>query len=198
MNEAVQAGTPGVNYAHSKGVPVVIMEPLLGGALAKPRTVGKCFRALKRSPVEMALRWLWNKPEISVVLSGMNELQQVVDNVEYASHSGAGSLSDVEAAAIVSAQEIMKGLNAVPCTACRYCVDCPMKIDIPAIFSLYNTAKNPILGKKAADAKDDYEDLAIQADACISCRACEQHCPQQIEIVAKLKEAHEFLKRKSK
>ena len=128
----------------------------------------------------------------------MSDMQHVVDNIEYASRSGVDSLTDTEHTAIVSAQEIMKGLNAVPCTACRYCVDCPMKIDIPAIFSLYNTAKNPILGKKTADAKDDYADLAVKADACIGCRACEQHCPQQIEIVAKLKDAHEFLHRKSK
>lgn len=198
MNEQVQAGTKGVQYAHSKGLPVVIMEPLLGGKLATLSVAKKSFKHLKRTPVELALRWLWNQPEINVVLSGMGEMQQVLDNIEYASNSGVGAMSSDEITAVAQAQAEMEKLNAVPCTACRYCVNCPMKIDIPEIFSLYNTAKNPVLGKKTGEAKDAYEELEHKADICIGCRACEQHCPQQIEIVVRLKEAHEFLHRVSK
>ncbi len=198
MNEAVQAGTAGVEYAHSKGIPVVVMEPLLGGNLASLKAVAKCFKTTNRSQVEMALRWLWNKPEISLVLSGMSAMQQAVDNIEYAGRAGVGVMTDIEHAAIAEAQAIMKSRNVVPCTACRYCIDCPMKIDIPEIFSLYNTAKNAILGKQVGEAKDNYNALAVKADACIKCRACEQHCPQRIEITARLHEAHEFLYRAPK
>ena len=195
MNEAVQAGTAGVEYAHSKGIPVVVMEPLLGGNLASLKAVTKCFKPTNRSQVEMALRWLWNKPEISLVLSGMSVMQHAVDNIQYADHAGVGVMTDIEHAAIAEAQAIMKSRNVVPCTACRYCIDCPMKIDIPEIFSLYNTAKNAILGKQVGEAKDNYNALAVKADVCIKCRGCESHCPQRIEITARLHEAHEFLYR---
>ncbi|MFA6075821.1 MAG: aldo/keto reductase [Negativicutes bacterium] len=197
MNETVQAGTNGVNYAHAKGIPVVVMEPLLGGTLATLRATANCFSD-GSSQVETALRWLWNKPEISVVLSGMNNLQQVQDNIQYAGRSGIGTLTIPEQHALEAAQSVMKQRNAVHCTACRYCIICPMKIDIPEIFSIYNVAKNPILGKQVAEARENYDSLAVKADACIGCRACEHHCPQQLAIADKLKEAHEFLKKQPK
>ena len=198
VNERIQAGTKGVEYAAAKGLPLVIMEPLLGGKLATTKALGKSFTALGRTPVDMALQWLWDKPPIRVVLSGMNAMQQLQDNIKYASASGPGSLGAPEHAAIADAQEIMLAMNAVACTACRYCIHCPQHIDIPQVFSLYNSARNTVLGKCLGEARDAYNELDVLADKCIVCCKCEQHCPQQISIVDNLKAAHELLYRAPK
>jgi len=136
-----QAGTKGLKYAASKGLPVVIMEPLLGGRLANPpRTVQEIFNGFpkKRSPSDWALQWLWNQPEVSVVLSGMSNMQQVEDNLRSASISGVNSFGAEELLLIERVQKKYAERAAIPCTKCGYCMPCPNGVNIPGNFEQYN------------------------------------------------------------
>ncbi len=182
-NEDVQAGTEGLEYAAEKGVAVVIMEPLLGGALVSPPpNVQRVWDEAGREPVDVALRWLWNKPQVSVVLSGMSTLAQVQQNVEIAGRSGVGTLTQEELDLVARVQEAYQGLGAIPCTRCRYCMPCPNGVDIVRNFELYNQAAvygNEGLSKVLYRV---HTPEGARADACIACGECEEKCPQQIEI----------------
>jgi predicted aldo/keto reductase-like oxidoreductase len=194
LNEDVQAGTEGLEYAAERGIAVVIMEPLLGGALVNPPPdVQRVWDEAGQTPADVALRWLWNKPQVSVVLSGMNTLEQVQQNLVSADRSGVGALTDEELDLVARVQEAYKGLDSIPCTKCAYCQPCPNGVNIPRNFELYNQAT--VYGNEGL-AKSLYNyhmPKAERASACIACRECEEKCPQQIKISDWMARVHEAL-----
>jgi predicted aldo/keto reductase-like oxidoreductase len=194
LNENVQAGTEGLEYAAEKGVAVVIMEPLLGGALVNPPPdVQRVWDEAGQTPADVALRWLWNKPQVSVVLSGMNTLEQVQQNLASAERSGVGTLPPEELDLVARVQAAYRGLDPIPCTKCQYCMPCPNGVNIPRNFELYNQAT--VYGNESL-AKSLYNyhmPEAERASACIACGECEEKCPQQIEISDWMARVHETL-----
>jgi len=181
-NENVQAGTRGLKYAANKGLAVVIMEPLLGGVLANPPlAVKKIWDEAGKNPVEMALLWLWDKPEVSVVLSGMSTMEQVKQNIEFASKSGIGILTEEDFRLIAKVREKYRELRPIPCTKCGYCMPCPNGVDIPRNIEIYN---NGVAYDAIEMSKMHYKFMPQEkrASACIGCRACEEKCPQKIKI----------------
>ena len=190
-----QAGLEGLEYAASKGLGVVIMEPLRGGYLANlPENVEQMIRAEQKDPVELALDFLWDRPEISLLLSGMSTLEQVEKNVAFADRSGVHMLTEGDHDLLVRAEEALRAYSEISCTACNYCSVCPQGIAIPQIFAAYNHCRGKMnlgLGRK------EYREagaVGALADACLGCCACESQCPQQIEISAWLPKIHELLK----
>ena len=184
MNENVQAGTKGFRLAAAKGLAVVIMEPILGGSLATPPEVIRAMwddAEVKRSPAEWALQWLWNKPEASVVLSGMTAMEHVEDNLASAGRSEPASLSRAEIELIEQVRDAYEGLKPIPCTKCDYCMPCPSGVAIPRNLDLYNRM---VMYNQADQSRAQYNKWSadIRASACTECRECEEKCPQSIEI----------------
>ncbi len=199
LDENSQAGKTGLHYAASKGIPVNIMEPLRGGRLVNqlPEKARKLFAKNKKqmSPAEWSFRWLWNQKEILCVLSGMNSLEMVKENVEYADRAKVGEFTKEDFKFL---QEIVEAINEkmkVPCTGCRYCMPCPKKVDIPGTFSAYNKyyTDSKIVAMKEYLMCTGLRKDATGASNCIECGKCEQHCPQRIEIRKELKKARKKL-----
>lgn len=185
-----QAKLEGLEYAASKGLAVIIMEPLLGGKLANlPDNVRKELSS-EKSQVEWALDFLWNRPEVSLLLSGMSSFEQTKQNITYASKANIDMLSEKELEMFARAKQIFDTMALVSCTKCRYCLPCPAGLDIPGIFEAYNTTVSK--GKKQAQTL--YETFSVRADACKSCHKCEKVCPQHIGISKTMKEISEKLK----
>lgn len=180
INTDYQAGIKGLEYAAAKGLDVIIMEPLLGGRLASPPTQVKKVLGSAKSPVEYALSFLWNRPEISLVLSGMGAEEQVLQNTSYADKAAVGMLKNTELEILRKAKQVFDNNAFVACTACRYCMPCPGGLNIPGIFKLYN--RSAWNGKKTA--KEEYDKLDTRADSCLNCGECVSHCPQHIQIPA--------------
>jgi len=180
-----QAGTEGLRYAAAKGLGVVIMEPILGGRLVNPPQQVKAIwdsAPVKRAPAEWALTWLWNQPEVSIVLSGMSTMQHVTENIASAEKSSIGVLTAEDLAVVDKVRAAYENLCPIPCTQCRYCMPCPNGVDIPRNFSTLNGG---IMYDKLDDARQGYnrwipEDA--RASQCIQCRECEEKCPQSIPI----------------
>ena len=191
MDEDIQAGTEGLTYAAGKGLGIVIMEPLRGGLLARESgDIKKAWASagVSRTPAERGLRWLWNKPEIAVVLSGMSTMTQVKENLKYAQDGKPGSLTVPELTAYDTVKAVYRERMKVPCTQCRYCQPCPGGIKIPECFAAYNDA---FIYEDATSAKDSYDadtDNGGSASECQDCGVCESLCPQQIAIRACLKD----------
>jgi predicted aldo/keto reductase-like oxidoreductase len=191
-----QAGTRGLKYAASKGIAVVIMEPLLGGRLVDPPTPIQQIwdkAAEKRSPADWALQWLWNQPEVSVVLSGMSAMQQVEENVASASRSGVNTLTEAELRLVERVRKRYKELCPIPCTACQYCMPCPNGVNIPHNFGVYNAG---VMYDKAEHSRGEYKhwmDEKERASVCIQCRECEPKCPQHILISQWMPIVHQVL-----
>jgi predicted aldo/keto reductase-like oxidoreductase len=180
-----QAGTRGLRYAASKGLAVVIMEPLLGGRLVDPPVqVEKLWETapIQRKPADWALQWLWNQPEISVVLSGMSTLQQVEENVSSASRSGIHSLVVEELELVDKVRDQYEELSPIPCTHCEYCLPCTNELDIPDLFGIFNAGKMYDKLESARDAYARFVPEGKKASDCEACRDCEEKCPQQILI----------------
>ena len=177
-----QAGMAGLEDAHEKGLAVVIMEPLRGGALANvPEDVAAL---LPKSPVESALDFLWNLPQVSVVLSGMSTTEQVEQNMAYAHRAHAGMLTDREVTDMVMAGNKMRQKISIPCTGCNYCNICPKDIAIPEIFAAVNQYQ---VDGHAAKVRKVFAELGERSAAsCISCGACAKKCPQQIAVPEEL------------
>jgi predicted aldo/keto reductase-like oxidoreductase len=197
MDENTQAGTRGLEYAYNKGLAVVVMEPVRGGRLAKPpEKVAKIWASapVQRTPAEWALRWVWNHPEVSVVLSGMGNMEQVKENVAYAENSQPHNLTADDLALIGRVREAYVSLTAVSCTGCRYCMPCPNDVDIPRVFEFYNEA---MIYDTVAEQRRMYNFPGRfkdhRADKCIECDQCVEKCPQKLEIPELLAKAHEFL-----
>lgn len=199
LDEHSQAGRTGLNYAASKGIPVVIMEPLRGGRLANnlPEKAQKLFEKyeIKRTPAEWAFRWLWNQKEIMCVLSGMNSIQMVEENVKNASTAEIGEFTKKDEELLKNVVAAINEKMKVPCTGCRYCMPCPKSVDIPGTFSAYNKKYSD--GKFTA-LKEYIMCTAMRKDStaasnCVSCGKCEMHCPQNIQIREELKKAKKEL-----
>lgn len=194
LDENNQAGRKGLEYAAAKGLGVVIMEPLRGGQLSKqpPPAVAKIWDSAKqRSQTEWALDWLWNQPETSVVLSGMNTLDQVKQNVAYAGRSAPGMFTANDSQIFSRVKEAYKSISPVPCTGCAYCQPCPNKVNIPRIFEIYNEV-TAYAEPRAAMSYASPMGLPQEqrADHCQECGECTEKCPQQIDIPTQLKKAH--------
>ena len=191
-----QAGTKGLELAGSKGIPVVIMEGLLGGRLAKaPANVQALYDAfpVKRTPVEWGFRWLCNHPEVSVVLSGCNEPEQIEENLRIFDTVDTGIMTAEELKLMDDVRAAYNSRTKIGCTNCRYCMPCPNGVNIPGIFkvwnnvSLYDTDPAKDFDLKMIRSKDS------GADKCVACGACEAACPQHLPIIEGLKQAWEDL-----
>ena len=185
MDTENQAGTRGLKLAASKGLAVVVMEPLMGGRLADPpkeiRETMESF-AVRRSPAEWALQWLWDQPEVSVVLSGMSTMTQVEDNLRFAGTSRIQSFGEAEQALIAEAGDKYRARTVIPCSKCSYCMPCPNGVNIPGNFDLFNYAH---LFDDVAVARFKYKVFLTEeqrSGSCIDCGTCEGLCPQKIEI----------------
>jgi uncharacterized protein len=184
VNENVQAGTAGLKYAAQKGVGVVVMEPLFGGTLANPpHRVREIWDAAGYRPADIALRWLWDKPEVSVVLSGMSTLRHVQENLASAQDAGVGSLEPTARDVVCQVQRKYEELSPVPCTKCGYCSPCPHGVNIPVNFELYNEA-TVFQGSSVVLCRNLYHSLppSERAAACQACGNCEELCPQGIDV----------------
>lgn len=193
VDETSQAGRRGVEEAYKKGIPVIIMEPLKGGRLVNnlPKEVYKTFEGSGRnySPAEWGLRWLWDQPGISVILSGMNSMDQVSENIRIASEVTEGSMTEEDQAVIEKARSIINEKIKVPCTGCAYCMPCPFGVDIPGSFHCLNTSytDNYVVGMREYLMCTAFKRQASNASLCRECGRCEQHCPQHIKIPKELK-----------
>ena len=185
-----QATTKGLRYAASKGLPVVIMEPIGGGSLAikPPKEIQEIWdeSKIKRPGAEWALQWVWNHPEVSVALSGMSTMQQVVENVESASHSGPNTLTAKELQLVERVRRKYSEYGYIGCTGCRYCMQCPNGVAIPEIFALVN---QHYMKRGDRDAEQEvvkkYKETVGKengAKNCKRCGKCEELCPQHLPI----------------
>ena len=191
MDENYQAGRAGLQKAHEKGLPVIVMEPLLGGKLANglPAKAARLFNEANgnRSAASWGLCWLWNQPEVTVVLSGMNSEKQLEDNIITAKTAEPGMLSETENAVFRPVVDITREAYKIPCTECNYCMPCPQGVNIPGCFAAYNTSyaigfgaglTQYVTGTGANNPKKHYN-----RRRCVKCGACEEKCPQHIEII---------------
>jgi predicted aldo/keto reductase-like oxidoreductase len=197
MDEERQAGTRGLKYAADKGLAVVVMEPIRGGQLARnpPQPIVELWdtAARKRTPADWALQWVWDHPEVSVVLSGMSTMEQVEQNVASANQSGPGTLTTDELTLIARVRDKYRELCPIPCTQCRYCMPCPSGVNIPRVLEIYNEA---IMYNDYDMARNGYNlwfNKEERADSCTQCAQCEELCPQEIEIVEWLAQIHQLL-----
>ena len=200
LDEHSQAGREGLKRAAEKEIPVIIMEPLRGGKLVN--LPSKAMTLLEESgkgwsSAELGLRWLWDQPEVTCVLSGMNSPKMIVENIRIASKAEPGQFTEEDFALVDQVKTIIREREKVPCTGCRYCMPCPKGVDIPTNFYYYNLM---YLEEKKGRARFEFaRNMGLQkepafASQCIGCGKCEQHCPQHISIREKLKEADRELR----
>ena len=193
-----QAGLKGLKYAAAKGLAVVVMEPLLGGRLAKPpqgirESFGAHASGAERSPADWALQWIWNQPEVAVALSGMSTMEQVKANLESANTARINSLQAEELQFIDQVREKFRERTIIPCTGCGYCLPCPNGVSIPRNFGIYN---NGFMYENLKGARTVYARFmgdADRASACVQCRVCEEKCPQRIPISEWMPKVHDVL-----
>ena len=200
LDEVSQAGVKDVRAAAERGIPVVIMEPLRGGKLVNMLSKG-ALEAMKASgrgwtPAEWGLRWLYDQPEVTVVLSGMNSVEMVEENCRTASEALAGHLTEEDRAVLEVVKKNIREKEKVGCTGCRYCMPCPKGVDIPGIFRCYNAmyTESKSLGRFQFAQTVGLTKQPAFATQCVQCGKCEQHCPQNIPIRQKLKEADKALR----
>lgn len=199
MDENSQAGRRGLNYAADKGVPVIIMEPLRGGRLARdlPSEAKAIMEEYKTgyTPVQWALRWLWSQKQVAVVLSGMNSLEMIDGNIETACETEAGCMTEDDEAMLRRVVEEINSKTKVGCTGCGYCMPCTTGVDIPGIFSAYNRSYQDgwIRGFMDYMMCTTMRHSSTAAFNCIECGKCERHCPQQINIREELKNVRKRL-----
>ncbi len=177
------------DIATNAGVPIIVMEPVRGGMLANPAPeVANLLKdsAPEKSCASWAMKFVANLPNVKLILSGMSAMDQVVDNLATFESEESVKLSDDEKAVIEKAMDILDNLKSIPCTDCKYCMPCPVGVDIPACFALYNKAK--IFGNAPYDSLEEDK----RGDNCISCGACVSLCPQKIEVPERLGEVSEY------
>ena len=200
LDDVSQAGVTGVRAAAEKGIPVVIMEPLRGGKLVNnlPEGAKKTMRDSGRgwTPAQWGLRWLYDQPEVTVVLSGMNSAGMVEENCRTASEAEAGHLTEADFAVLEKVKREIRAKEKVGCTGCRYCMPCPKGVDIPGIFRCYNAmfTESKSQGRFQFAQTVGLTREPAFASQCIRCGKCEQHCPQSIPIRDKLREADKALR----
>jgi len=199
MDEHSQAGRRGLHYAHAKGMPVMIMEPLRGGKLVShlPEEARRIMadHTVKHTPAQWAFKWLWNQPELTCVLSGMNSEEMVLDNMRTADETQIGELTGADQAMLARVLEITNARMKVGCTGCGYCMPCPRNVDIPGTFSAYNRryAEGKFWGLVDYTICTALRKEPTSASNCIGCGRCEKHCPQHIQIREQLKNAEKEL-----
>ena len=188
LDENSQAGKRGLRYANQKQLPVMIMEPLRGGRLANrlPKEARRIFSEYEKqySPAQWAFRWLWNQPEVTVVLSGMNSIEMVLENTKTASEAQVGDLTEEDFQMLEQVVTVINRNIKIGCTGCGYCVPCPKNVDIPGVFSAYNRRYTE---GKFHGLKDYFMCTSLRknytgASLCIGCGKCEKHCPQGLPI----------------
>lgn len=193
MDAHSQAGRKGLQYANKRGLPVIIMEPLRGGKLANglPNDALELFHkhTPTRTPVQWALRWLWNQPEVTVVLSGMNSMEQVHDNINTASTVEVGEFTPEDERMLSEVIDVLNSKIKVPCTGCSYCQPCPKGVNIPGCFAAYNmvATEGKITSMMEYMKNTTMRKTPTAASQCVECGLCEKHCPQQINIREELK-----------
>ena len=195
MDEEYQAGAEGLRYASKKGMGVIIMEPLRGGYLTNnlPEKIRDIWNSsgINKNPAEMALQWVWNHPEVSLVLSGMSNLKQVIENCRTAEKNKTGSISNKELEIIRKVRDEYLNRQLISCTECNYCIPCPEGVNIPGIFSFYNEGK---MYDNFSIARVRHSILVKEeerADKCVECGECLEQCPQQIAIPEELKKCRD-------
>jgi hypothetical protein len=193
-----QAGIRGLKYADSKGLAIVVMEPIAGGRLAvpPPTEIQAIWdkTKIKRTPADLALQWVWNHPEVSVALSGMSTMQQVIENVESANRSGPGTLIKKELELVTTVRKEYKEQGFIGCTDCGYCQPCPEGVEIPKILSLineyYKMQGNQEAQQKIVKQYHETVPTEKRVKNCAVCGECEEKCPQQIPIPKLLEEVN--------
>lgn len=195
LDEHAQAGRVGLEYAGQKGIPVVIMEPLRGGRLVNylPPEAKKLIQkdGTFGSPAELALSWLWDQPEVTCVLSGMNSVDMIRENIHMAERAQASMMTERQLELVEQVKDEIRKKMKVGCTGCGYCMPCPNKVDIPMAFQCYNVkyAEGKHSGMWEYVQSTAMRHETSSASQCIGCGKCELHCPQSIPIREKLKEA---------
>ncbi len=191
-----QAGKAGLEYAASKNLGIIVMEPLRGGNLSKtpPKAVQKIWDESdeKKSPAEWSLRWIWDHPQVTTVLSGMNEEAHIEENIKIASSALPNAMSESDRNRVDTAAATFRQLMKAGCTGCQYCVPCPKNVNIPGCFELYNSLHT----FKEKRAKFRYMVLnggiiggkPGMASQCIDCGVCLEKCPQNLPIPDLLKD----------
>ncbi len=196
VDQDTQATTRGLEYAASKGIAVVIMEPVKGGHLVHPPPEAAAIlerSVIKRTPVDWALQFVWNRPEVSCVLSGMGSFQMVEENLASVDRSGAGKLTAEERAILDEVSKLYQQKILVPCSACEYCLPCPQGVMIPRNFAVINNLSG---SKDLAKAMREYKKITKQnggADRCAKCEKCLALCPQKINIPAELEKVYKVM-----
>ena len=199
LDEHSQAGRSGVKHASEKGLPVMIMEPLRGGKLVShlPEDAKRIMaeHPVRHTPAQWAFRWLWNQSEVTCVLSGMNSVQMVEENVKSASTSMAGEFTAEDEALLAQVVRAINEKMKVGCTGCGYCMPCPKNVDIPGTFSSYNQlyTEGKFSGLKSYIMCTTLRKDPTSASNCVGCGLCEKHCPQKINIREELKNARKEL-----
>ena len=200
LDETSQAGVIGLKAAAEKGIPVIIMEPLRGGKLVNmlPEAAKKAIEANPRgwTAAQWGLKWLYNQGEVTVVLSGMNSIEMVRENMKTASESEVGHFTESDFGFIEELKREIKAREKIGCTGCRYCMPCPKNVDIPGIFRCWNAMYTE---SKRGGRSQYVQTVALTkepsfASQCIGCGKCEKHCPQSLPIREKLKEADRDLR----
>ena len=200
LDENSQAGVIGLKAASDKGIPVIIMEPLRGGKLVNmlPESARKVIGDDKRgwTAAQWGLRWLYNQSEVTVVLSGMNSMEMVRENILTASEAEAGHFTEEDFSLIETVKREIKASEKIGCTGCRYCMPCPKGVDIPGIFRCWNAMYTE---SKMGGRSQYIQTVALTkepsfASLCIKCGKCEKHCPQGLPIREKLVEADRDLR----
>lgn len=198
MDRQYQAGIEGLKYAAEKGISLVIMEPIKGGKLATaPSDVEAVWNknSEKRTPAEWALKWVYDFEEVSVVLSGMSTIDQVKQNIALTNNSLPKSLTEEEHGLIGEVTKLYEERTKVGCTSCEYCLPCPSNVSIPNIFSHYNNFYVYGSEKHSIDMYEHFKKEGKDSSQCTECGACEQLCPQHLEIISLLKDADKALSR---
>ncbi len=196
MDTEFQAGLEGLQYAAERGLATIIMEPLRGGQLTRKPSdkIAAMFEnaPVKRSQADLALQWIWNQPEVSVILSGMTEMGHVEENIKSAEKATVAAMTAEELQLIENIRSEYLKTTPIPCTSCQYCIPCPEAVHIFQIFELYNDGQR---------YKDNIRPRLVyknylggkQADACVECSECEEACPQEIPIIEWLKTCHGWM-----